>query len=72
MPAGSGALQPQAGAACAPHAHTYGAPQPQADPACAHPMHTCLQVRDTIRKQIITMVLATDMKQHFSHTSLFK
>lgn len=35
-------------------------------------MHTCLQVRDTIRKQIITMVLATDMKQHFSHTSLFK
>ncbi|KAF5843139.1 hypothetical protein DUNSADRAFT_2175 [Dunaliella salina] len=30
------------------------------------------EVRDTIRKQIITMVLATDMKQHFSHTSLFK
>ena len=30
------------------------------------------KARESLRKQVIEMVLATDMKQHFSQASLFK
>ena len=30
------------------------------------------KIRETLRKQIIEMVLATDMKQHFAITSTFQ
>ncbi|KAL6759535.1 hypothetical protein V8C86DRAFT_3024861 [Haematococcus lacustris] len=35
-------------------------------------IHASSKVRETLRKQMIAMVLATDMRGHFTHTSLFK
>ncbi|GFH27791.1 3'5'-cyclic nucleotide phosphodiesterase, partial [Haematococcus lacustris] len=35
-------------------------------------IHAPSKVRETLRKQMIAMVLATDMRGHFTHTSLFK
>jgi len=33
--------------------------------------HACAQVRELLRKLTVDLVLATDMKQHFTHTALF-